>query len=77
MRTLHVQWLGAFAEIGRRTWMVLALRILSWPFNVAVRMGARIITACIKLTLAVLGMVVFGGFIFGVGYVIFYPMFSH
>ncbi|MYN24812.1 hypothetical protein [Duganella levis] len=82
MRRIQNQRLGVFAEIGLCLGMLLpltgqALRLLAWLFNAAVRLGAWIITACIKVSLAILGMVIFGGFIFGVGYVIFYPMFSH
>jgi hypothetical protein len=48
-------------------------RIVILPVSAAVWLGAWVINACLRLALAMLGLLVGGFLLYGVGYAIFYP----
>lgn len=48
--------------------------ILTWPLSAAVWLGVWIVNAFVRLALAMLGLLVGGFLLYGVGYVIFYPL---
>lgn len=72
--------LPSLLDAGRawssRTLAVLAAMwcIVTWPLSTAVRLGAWIVNAGVRLALAMLGLLVGGFLLSGVGYAIFYPL---
>jgi hypothetical protein len=48
--------------------------IMTRPVSMASWLGARVINACVRLALAMLGLLVGGFLLYGCGYVIFYPL---
>ncbi|MYN29198.1 hypothetical protein [Duganella levis] len=78
MRPVWGGFAGALSEV-RESVAVLSsigmwmLRVLAWPFSAAARSGTWIIDACMRLALAMVGILVGGFLLFGLGYLIFYP----
>ncbi|MYN40396.1 hypothetical protein GTP55_13535 [Duganella sp. FT109W] len=67
MKRVHSGSTNLLAEAMRWISLALTIRAAAW-------LGARIIHACLRLALAMFGLLAVSFLLYGLGYVIFYPV---